>query len=765
MEPDFDPYRKWLGIPPQDQPPNHYRLLGLEPFEPDPDVITTAADGRMAQIKRFQTGKYSAHSQRLLNEIARAKVCLLNAEQKAEYDARLREQLSRSAQDAAERGSSPRKPPPRRAAERIALSAGVPSASVASYLASRRRSAQPRVKVTALVALGMVTLGLCGLGSWIWWNRTPRSEPSLAQRPGPEASGPASGPGGAPAGSATGAQSPPGQGPNHDGSAGTDISGRPAEPPMPAAEPAQPLEPLPGATPGEWPGGSEPAGPEAAGPTAPPPQDPLLKPLEQLIDPEGPGETQQPTVQEEAGSEPETPAGEVSPSGKLPVPDALALREAEQQIREVFGRELAEADTPEKKAHLAELLFQQSQEVLKKAEIRFVAVQMAGRLAAEGRELERALATADWLGEHYQVNVWQTKAGLLAQAFQAAGSAAPGMVFSEQIFQAASDLMDRAAVQDQYDAAEQLLRVATMAARRTRDTTRLRQVTVFERELSRRKLRFQAVQDALQLLSEQPDDADANLTVGRWYCFQKGDWERGLPYLSRGSDERLAQLARQELAGATDVSHLVQIADQWSRLVGAESGPDKAAMLDRAVEYYEQALPSLDGLEKVRVEKELATLHASQGVADSASPPAGAIVDGNVALAARGTTIEGAQRAEVLLDGDAVNFDGHNGFAYAKTPCTWTVTFPRVYRLQMIRFRFYETDNKISYRYQIETSPDGRVFEPLVDRSRGEWQGWQVLAFRPRAVKAIRIHGLYCSAGDNFLMVEFEAYCRAPGSQ
>jgi hypothetical protein len=25
----FDPYHRWLGIPPQEQPPNHYRLLAL----------------------------------------------------------------------------------------------------------------------------------------------------------------------------------------------------------------------------------------------------------------------------------------------------------------------------------------------------------------------------------------------------------------------------------------------------------------------------------------------------------------------------------------------------------------------------------------------------------------------------------------------------------------------------------------------------------------------------------------------------------------
>jgi hypothetical protein len=35
----FDPYHKWLGILPKDQPPHHYRLLAIEPFESDPDVI------------------------------------------------------------------------------------------------------------------------------------------------------------------------------------------------------------------------------------------------------------------------------------------------------------------------------------------------------------------------------------------------------------------------------------------------------------------------------------------------------------------------------------------------------------------------------------------------------------------------------------------------------------------------------------------------------------------------------------------------------
>lgn len=90
----FDPYHKWLGIPPEDQPPTHYRLLGINPFESDPDVVSYAADQRMSHIRSFQTGAHSASSQKILNEIATARLCLLNADAKLEYDNRLRAESS-----------------------------------------------------------------------------------------------------------------------------------------------------------------------------------------------------------------------------------------------------------------------------------------------------------------------------------------------------------------------------------------------------------------------------------------------------------------------------------------------------------------------------------------------------------------------------------------------------------------------------------------------------------------------------------------------
>ena len=93
-DPDFDPYHEWLGIPPDEQPANHYRLLGLELFEADRDMIESVSLQQIAHVRTFAIGENSETSQLLLNELSAARVTLLNAVQKADYDQELRQQLS-----------------------------------------------------------------------------------------------------------------------------------------------------------------------------------------------------------------------------------------------------------------------------------------------------------------------------------------------------------------------------------------------------------------------------------------------------------------------------------------------------------------------------------------------------------------------------------------------------------------------------------------------------------------------------------------------
>ena len=90
MPESFDPCLKWLGIPSHEQPPNHYRLLGIPLFMADNEVISNAADQRMIHLKGFQSGRYSALSQKLLNEVSAARGSLLDPVKKSAYDALLK---------------------------------------------------------------------------------------------------------------------------------------------------------------------------------------------------------------------------------------------------------------------------------------------------------------------------------------------------------------------------------------------------------------------------------------------------------------------------------------------------------------------------------------------------------------------------------------------------------------------------------------------------------------------------------------------------
>ncbi len=86
----FDPYWEWLEIPPEEQPPTYYRLLGLEDFEDDLPAIDDAAKQRTAYLHPMAAGPNRESVQKLLSEVAKARRTLLGSEAKAAYDESLR---------------------------------------------------------------------------------------------------------------------------------------------------------------------------------------------------------------------------------------------------------------------------------------------------------------------------------------------------------------------------------------------------------------------------------------------------------------------------------------------------------------------------------------------------------------------------------------------------------------------------------------------------------------------------------------------------
>ncbi len=156
MSDAFNPYHKWLGIPPEEQPADHYRLLGVEQFESDPDVITGASDQRMQFLLTMQTGEHSKLVDKLLNEIANAKACLLNKEKKAAYDKRLRAKTAVEEK----RPESTAKPLFKADAKTTTRRRGKQSASPSA--GEDARETEPSRRLMPIIALAVVALAIIG---------------------------------------------------------------------------------------------------------------------------------------------------------------------------------------------------------------------------------------------------------------------------------------------------------------------------------------------------------------------------------------------------------------------------------------------------------------------------------------------------------------------------------------------------------------------------------------------------------------------------
>src|SRR6516225_3277139 len=77
----------WLGLADEAWPPDHYRLLGLEPGEVDAARIEQQVHDRLEIVRRYQL-LHPEVATEAMNRLAQAFVCLTDPEAKKAYDTR-----------------------------------------------------------------------------------------------------------------------------------------------------------------------------------------------------------------------------------------------------------------------------------------------------------------------------------------------------------------------------------------------------------------------------------------------------------------------------------------------------------------------------------------------------------------------------------------------------------------------------------------------------------------------------------------------------
>lgn len=577
MAEDFDPYYRWFGIPPEEQPPHHYRLLAIKLFEDQPDVIETASDQRMMLLHSFQTGKHAAVSQRLLNEVAAAKICLLNAAKKAEYDRALKARLAavtprslavaQPIEALAETDSAMEELIPAGSAELpwSLLEAPIQTPATAqptSHFKPESRPVDWRRRVSIAVGAGVALLA----GATILWTRL-QGQPGSVERP---------------LAAATEATAEPGESTPRE----TSKEHSPPPPPVVPAV-ADPTKPVP--------------------PSVDPPAKPVVARLEISSDRQGVprsfsvlGPPPSVSVRPIFPGQQEQAAPSV-PATKLPVPSAESQEKLLRQVKEIF-----EEDAPP--SELAKVGKKEIEEGRKSAgntDEHYVLLRRGCELAAKGGDLDAAVAAADEIGARFEDDALLMR--MRAMAWAAAANLKPED--KEYVIHQALPVLDEAVASGKIPEAEKLAALLLTAAERAKRGDFIGQLKRCQKTIKTAASQYQEFQDALGVLKDKPDDPDANLTTGRYQCFVQKKWKDGLPMLAKGSDEALKQLAQQEVGEPQDGEAQMKLADGWYGYAQNAPEAERALFLDRAKQWYEQCRSNLtSGLKQARVDKRLAEI-------------------------------------------------------------------------------------------------------------------------------------------------------------
>jgi len=289
---------------------------------------------------------------------------------------------------------------------------------------------------------------------------------------------------------------------------------------------------------------------------------------------------------------------------RLPVPEGAKVKEALGLVREVFAEEYAAAKTGPQKAALAGKILQEGTTGEHDPISRYALLRVARDLAAIAGDAETAIKAVEQLSRRYQIGAIAMKATVLAKVADKVRLPADNKKFLTLLGKA----YDEAVAADRYDLAREIGKLAAASAAKTRDPIAKKSVADKLKKLSQLEADYAKIKEAVAVLETKPTDPEANLAVGKYRCFVRGDWENGLPNLALGSDPVLQKLAEQEVVMPDSAAEQAKLADGWWSLAEREKGDTKRRLLERAAFWYKNALPRLTGLAKKKVEQRLANI-------------------------------------------------------------------------------------------------------------------------------------------------------------
>ena len=303
------------------------------------------------------------------------------------------------------------------------------------------------------------------------------------------------------------------------------------------------------------------------------------------------------------------PVAVPAPEGKVPQPDVAKAQQATTGIREML-KDFYVGKKPEEKQTLVEKLVSASADTPQATVEKYAILTELREVAMVNGSTTAALKAHDELNTLFVMDDAQTVAAI--QRAGTLGKTDESALFA--VCTVALHIADLWVEQRQFDNLNALLAAAQTVEAKLPGrkyaqafNARIVQYSTIQKEWGTAKT-------ALEKITANPDDAAANLKVGRFYSYILGDWGSGLSALARSSDKLASIAAEKELAKPSAVVDQIALADAWWEISKRSAAPEKRTVEMHAVSIYENALPGASGIEKLRIEKRITDSYSGSAV-------------------------------------------------------------------------------------------------------------------------------------------------------
>jgi hypothetical protein len=237
---------------------------------------------------------------------------------------------------------------------------------------------------------------------------------------------------------------------------------------------------------------------------------------------------------------------------------------------------------------------------------RYVCLDRAVHYATQSDNTDVALKALDEIVSEYDVDSletrrkWLDKLELTTDPQRAAKVAQAALLAMEDSFD-----------DDAYKQARRFLAIANATSKQSADPRLVTRTEALRERLSVLEKSYRRTTAARRTLAETPDDPVANGVIGRFLCFEKADFTRGLPHLAKSNDG-LRGLAVRTLNVGDNPNELLDVANGWWAVAENDnlSGTQQTIVYSHAVAWYKKAEPRVSDAQLEHVRQRLSAANS-----------------------------------------------------------------------------------------------------------------------------------------------------------